>query len=93
MNVWKTLTEERCVRKWPNWSAHIAWGACIVLAIVRVWPLWIAVVCSISAGVLWEMLVAWLSPGDDLPTRASVVDWGCWIGGALVAMAYVVWVA
>jgi len=92
--------QERALRKWPNWSAHFAWGALIVLAAERLLP----AVCSadlpwhvvgwfgsMAIGVLWELVIWLFSDKDDPSRRACMVDAIVWIlgssGGSLLTIA------
>lgn len=70
--------------KWTNWSAHFAWGIAFA-ALPLLWhcPEAKAVVVSLAAGALWELLywvcMYYFGRADQRrKARPSFVDWLVW---------------
>jgi hypothetical protein len=91
VTIWKTAAAERIARKLPSWSGHFAWGVTIMLALyVLGWHHAWAWLASMGAGIVWEVGLALCTDDKDPATRASVVDALFWIGGAVVAVLFVI---
>jgi hypothetical protein len=90
VTIWKTILQERAQRKWPNWSAHFAWGALLTIAGAAIMHHVLAWMLSMVCGIGWELL--WWLTSERLPDdRASIVDACVWILGSIAGGLWVVY--
>jgi hypothetical protein len=92
VSLWKDLATERAQRKWPSWSAHIAWGALLVLAGHLQAALGWALLFSVICGFAWEFGWAVMTNPKNAANRASVGDVCAWILGSVAgALLSILW--
>ncbi len=82
MNGWKY---ELAHPKWTSWSAHVAWGCVVVLALGHVWGMPLCVGAAFLLGGVWEIIggprwMAWNGKWIDFLTfpLGGFLGWLLW---------------